>query len=100
MIFGKKVREEPKPPPPTPTDPETYGEGLLIKTCRTLELMLIKEHFANESRYIVKYDDENSYTSEWCSPRLEGNMAYFATKAILEWAKENRVGITTEVLVP
>ena len=93
MIFKKKAQE-----PPT-LDPKTYGEGLLIEACKKFELTLVKEHFGYEIRYIVKDGDIIVYDGYWAG-HFFIDVANSARWAILDWAKEHRIGVTEEVLVP
>jgi hypothetical protein len=92
-LFKKKKIEAPR-------DPDTYGEGLLIVTCKKYELTLIKEHFNDEIRYIVKDGDRHVYNGTFWERRWALDSANSARHAIYEWARKNRIGVTSEVLVP
>jgi len=92
-MFKRKPKSKPE------LDPDTYGEGLLIKACRDLDLTLIKEHFYDEIRYIVKNGDTPVYNGYWAE-QFFIDAANSARWDALEWAKEHRIGVTEEVLVP
>jgi hypothetical protein len=91
-LFKKKKIE-------SPPDPDTYGEGLLIVACKKFQLTLIKEHFSDEFRYIVKDGDIRIHKGQWWDSSWTLYSANAALSDIYAWAKQNRIGITEEVLV-
>jgi hypothetical protein len=92
-MFNKKAKEAPR-------DPATYGEGLLIVACKKFELRLIKEHFADEIRYIMYNGDVLVYKGSWYNSMWALDTASIALEGLYAWAKKNNLGIRSEVLVP
>jgi hypothetical protein len=76
-------------------------EKYLIQLCEEAGLVLIKEHFKQQYRYIVRSDDETVVESDWStSGSIWSDMTDESTvRDVEKWMKTYHIEVTTEVLV-